>query len=543
MRQLKRAIDMEGAPPAGKGAPMAPKGKGKGSKGGPPPPPKARPGGGKGAAAADAAKHIDEDAAAGPKLKPLFWTSMRQAQTNTVWTKMMPSAQLDMAALEKRFALATAAEQLPISRVPSMADEARKRLRILDERTHHRLSIEFGLLPPPKVLAAAIDNFEDFPESLPTQAVLALHAAVTKEQETLKQLQLLSPFEAESRLDGPESFLWLFAASSERAAKLACGALIVGPAGELRDYRYAGVALGTCCRQLRESSLLQRFLATSLAAGNIINRGTARSGARALVLPDSLLNCAALRESGAADEQAGGRRGLTLVDFVAQALVVEDVRRGIDPRGLQQEAQELLVRVRAAKAVAIEEVDINQALVFAEAERAQQIVVAMPAAAGVERVRAKIERICEEARVAQVLVQGARKELKKTQAFLSAKGDPKSEDWLAGWAQVLDHLVQALGRAQPLVLPATTLASSLGITRVASASCASDYPQVAAVAGATGEGLDMKSLSRTALETSTVPQSAATSLKDPTKPTRPCALFPQSSLPLWHFEDENKENC
>ena len=42
-------------------------------------------------------------------------------------------------------------------------------------------------------------------------------------------------------------------------------------------------------RRLKSSTLVQSFVSTSLAVGNVMNRGTSRQEARAVVLPEALL--------------------------------------------------------------------------------------------------------------------------------------------------------------------------------------------------------------------------------------------------------------
>jgi len=232
--------------------------------------------------------------------------------------------------LAQQFALAEPSRRQAAGNASRRADseEPRKRFRVLDDRTSQLLSIAFNRLPPPEQLTHVLQTLEGFPEDLPAEAVLALNAAVTEQQEPIEQLRQLNVKQVDlAQLDAPERYLWVLASVPSSAPKLACGALLVGPAEELADLRLVWGKVGVCCEALRRSELIQKCISTSLAVGNYMNRGTSRYGARSLVLPDSLLKLDELRgvvNAGvAADEVGGGdARAPSLLDFVVQALVV-----------------------------------------------------------------------------------------------------------------------------------------------------------------------------------------------------------------------------
>lgn len=341
--------------------------------------------------------------------------------------------------------------------------ETRKRLRVLDDRTSQRLAIAFNRLPPPDRLAAIVDTLVDFPESLPVEAVLALNAAISEQREAVEQLRQMNMQDGDiTQLDLPERYLWTVSRVQFCTTKLACGALIVGPARELGDLRYAGMAVGTCCRALRESSLLQRCISTSLAVGNFMNRGTARSDAKAVVLPDSLLKLEELRGVNEGNQSPRNAlsdvRAPSLLDFVAQALVDNvSCASGGGPHALRAETNELRGKVRAAQSVSLEEAEASCLKVCADAERAWNNLAELPKTQAVYLISDKIRWICEEAITARTLVMGAKAELSKTQKWSSAKGKIKSDEWLAGWSDFLQRLADAFGRAQP---PAAAVAVS-----------------------------------------------------------------------------------
>mmetsp|Transcript_18060 Transcript_18060/g.32750 ORF Transcript_18060/g.32750 Transcript_18060/m.32750 type:complete len:138 (+) Transcript_18060:178-591(+) len=77
--------------------------------------------------------------------------------------------------------------------------------------------------------------------------------------------------------------------SNIASVRLACGALIVGSAQELGDLREDIGKVGTCSQELQASQVQKECVSTCLAVGNQLNKGTARSSATGIVLPESLL--------------------------------------------------------------------------------------------------------------------------------------------------------------------------------------------------------------------------------------------------------------
>merc|ERR1719362_1748701 len=340
-----------GTAPAGKAPPgKAPAGKAPPGKA---PPGKAPP------LMSRSASGMSGPAPSGPKLRPLFWTTTRPP-TKSVWTDVHPPAAFDQAQLERQFALA---EARTLTRQGSRSqlhqatnEEPRKRLRVLDDKTSQNLAIAFKKLPAP--------------ECLWSEAVMALHAAVSEQQEPIEQLRQMSiPKEGILQLDMPERYLWVLATVPGSSASLACGSLIVGPAREIKDLRLAFENLSKCCQALRSSELVRKCASTSLAIGNLLNRGTSRSNAIAVVLPDSLLKLDELR--GIVEDPASENgRAPSLLDFVVQALV--------DDAGIQRfkelgpEVDELRTKARAAQTVSLEEAEKNCNAICAAVAKAQR---------------------------------------------------------------------------------------------------------------------------------------------------------------------------
>mmetsp|Transcript_103628 Transcript_103628/g.288488 ORF Transcript_103628/g.288488 Transcript_103628/m.288488 type:complete len:650 (-) Transcript_103628:172-2121(-) len=443
------------APPLGKAGPPRPKAPGAGKA------PPQRPGG----VAACAAF-------SGPKLRPLFWT-VAQAPPQSVWIDLVPPAPFDQAQLERQFALGESrppavAPVVGRSARPPSCDEARKRLRVLDDRTSQLLAIAFNRLPPPERLVGIFDSLEDFPEVLPTEAVLALNAAAVEQHEPIEQLRQLGiPSTGLSQLDLPERYLWVLASEPSSMVKLACGALLVGPARELRELRLSFQKVGVCCQALRSSELVQKCVSTSLAVGNFMNRGTSRSGANAVLLPESLLKLDELRGVAEAPQDAGEGRARSLLDFVAQALVDE---AGTQPmRDLKAEAEDLRGRVRAAQKVSLEEAEASVNQICAAAAKAQKGLAEMARSNGVARLAERVAHVCDEADVAVRLVKAAKEELTLTQQWSSAKSKAKGDEWFAGWLQFLDQLTQAFARAGPPPLRPLTPTAAAAAPEVAPA--------------------------------------------------------------------------
>jgi len=325
----------------------------------------------------------------------------------------------------------------------------------LDDRTSQLLAIAFNRLPPPERLVALVEHLDNFPEALPPEAVLALHAATTEQREPIEQLRQLNiPQAGIAQLDAPERYLWVLACVPGCAAKLACGALIVGPARDLRDLRLAFQKVGACCQALRASELVRKCISTSLAVGNFMNRGTARCGARAVLLPDSLLKLDELRgvvevplDPGTECSRGEGLRAPSLLDFVAQALI--DEASNSRPRDFRAEAEELRAKARAAQTVCLEEAEASCKQVCLAAARARSSLGELAMTPDVSRLAERVRLVCDEADVAAKLVRAAKEELAITQQWSCAKGKVKGDEWFAGWAQFLDQLASALGRTKP----------------------------------------------------------------------------------------------
>lgn len=445
--------------PAGPPPPVPVKGGGKGAaKGGkgprPPPPAVLLPG------------RRPAEVFTGPKLRPLFWTAVAKVADESLWSDMVAPAPFDQAQLERQFAMAEprtpSARRGAAEAGGGAVNESRKRIRVLDDRTSQLLAIAFNRLPPPERLAAVVDSLEGFPEELPAEAVLALNSAVSEQREAVEQLRQLKVGGADiTQLDMPERYLWVLSSVPCCAAKLACGALIVGQAREIEELQREGNIISVCCQAIRTSSLVKKCVSTSLAVGNFMNRGTARCGVQAIVLPDSLVKLDELRGRPLAGEDAaaGESRGPSLLDFVAQAIV--DESRG--SQDLLVQVQKLRGKVRAAQSVCLQDAAANCQRVNSEASRVWKSLGEMqPTTPAVGRLTEKIRLICEQATAATKALADAKAELEKTQTWSSAKGNVKSEDWFREWGNVLDLLNEALGRARPPTpRPATAPCTSM----------------------------------------------------------------------------------
>jgi len=387
----------------------------------------------------------------GPKLKPLFWTVLREVQQESLWASLEPPAPFDQAQLESRFKLLeTKARSLtPGARTPRGSEdaEAQKRVRILDGKTSQNLAIKFKWLPPPDHLATVIDALEGFPDCLPSEGVLALHAAVSEQREPIEQLRHMDLQPADVvRLDLPERYLRMLGSVPLCAEKLACGALIVGPAHEVKDYHNAASMVTTCCRALRETELLQRCISTCFAVGNFMNRGTNRIGA-GIVLPDSLLKLNELRSTLDDEDTPNSTRGDSLLDIVAQALVDDPRNAGRDAEALRTDVEELRLKVKAGRSVSLEEIERRSRSLCVEAERTWTGAQALPPSTGTSRLLDKVGQIRAEANDAHKLVKESQSEIQKTRCYLSAK-DAKDEDWLTRWLSFLEQLERAFEKVK-----------------------------------------------------------------------------------------------
>lgn len=405
------------------------KGGGKGKA--PPPPPKF---GGPPKAAAKAP-------CTGPKLRPLFWTAVAQPPPKSVWQNVVAPASFDLSFLEKNFALTTTAKA-PARAGDSGPDKV-KRHRVLDDRTSQNFAIAFRKLPPPERLAAVVDELEDFPDSLPAEAIIALSEATQQHQEAIEQIRQLKFTDADiGQLDLPERYLWALGRVPFCTAKLACGALLVGSACELPDLRKSGEKVGVCCQALRKSELLQKFASTALAVGNVLNRGTARAGVAAITLPDALLKFDELRTSS--NESSEGRSD-TLLDFVVQAVLNGS---GQDQASLCATIESLLCKTRAAQTVSLEDVEASCRKISQEAAKAKQGLQEVPASIAVASLTDSIQRVNEEAEFAMMFVENARKELAKALQWSCTKTKVvKSDEWFGAWGQLLEQVLGAFARA------------------------------------------------------------------------------------------------
>lgn len=444
----------KGAGKAGKaGPPPAPKGAGKG-----PPPPAKGSGKGKGPPMMPGGAVARLPEASGPKLRPLFWSVVNQVSPDSVFSDLCEPAPFDKGMLERQFTIADSRTPMSCKSANgagsrSGSEEPRKRLRVLDDRSSQMLAIAFRRLPPPDQLAEMVDSLEDFPEGITSEGVIALHSAMSEHKEAVEQIRLVvtNP-DAMAQLDMPEKFLLRLSSVPSCSVKLACGKLIVGSAKELTDLRMNGQKVGVCCQEIRKSKLLQKWISTSFAVGNMLNRGTSRSGVRAVVLPESLLKLEELRGCAPSDDggDAEKDKGPSALDFVAQALVDQE---GVKEGQYLREVESLLAKARAAASVSLEETQTNCRQVNAEASEARKgladlQVPDVPLSPGMARMVERVGTICEEASLAVCIAEKAKDQLAKAQAWSSCKGKVNSNDWFASWVQLLELLPRALGRAE-----------------------------------------------------------------------------------------------
>jgi len=206
-----------------------------------------------------------------------------------------------------------------------------------------------------------------------------------------------------------------------------------------------------------------------------VNRGTARSNARAVVLPDALLKLDELRglqevedspSSGSGNEQKpenSASRGPTLLDFVAQALADEEFLAGAAehrmPLDLKAEAEALRAKALAAKSVCLDEAEANCKQICTASHRARDGLAQLSTGSATQladRVRSakdnlgdRVRHICEEAEEVVVRVRRAKEELVSTQQWSSTKGNPKGNDWFGAWAHFFEQLAAAFARTKP----------------------------------------------------------------------------------------------
>jgi len=398
-------------------------------------------------------------------LRPLFWTAVNQVPEGSLFDELQAPAPFDAQALEKHFALSqpraagSAALSAPPQRRPGQAEEPRKRLRILDEKSSQLLAITFSRLPPPERVASTLRTLEDFPECLPPEGVQSLYTAACEQKEAVEQLRQMDIGPQDmAQLDTPERYLWVLSSIADSSGKLACGALLVGPARELADLRKATEKVVGCCQALKTSDLVRRCASTGLAVGNFMNRGTARCNARAVVLPDSLLKFEELRgvaqeaEEGEGAKQSEGR-GPTLLDIVAQALIDDGGIRSLP--ALREESERLRSHALAAKGVSVEDAEANCKQVCGASSKAYRAIqpdavaaAKLPPSAATLALTDRVRRVCEEAEECADRVQVAKAELAATQKWSAAKAGTKGEEWFSNWALFFEQLGVALSRTR-----------------------------------------------------------------------------------------------
>lgn len=447
---------------AGKGPPskgLVSKGpaKGKGRGAGPPPPSRdastLRPGGTGGATVATLATVT-------AKLRPLFWQTVAQVPEESVWTGVGPPVTFDAALLERRFALADARGKSAKNGAnghPIPGEESRKKLRVLDDRTSQLLAISFNKLPPAEQLTNVVDNLETFPEGLSApEAIMALNTAFLDQRDAVEQLRHMELQESDlCQLDVPERYLWVMGHKPLIAAKICSGALILGLAPELPEWRQACERVMRGCQKLKASTLVRKCISTCLAVGNIMNRGTTRDGARAVVLPDGLLKLDELKGQG----ESEGTSGQSLLDFVSEAIVWEEVMsvRCHEKRlELHREAQDLHDALNAAKGVCLMEAETSCQKIMATARKAHGNLIQESTVMdqSVARLNLRVQRIMKEAKETSEEVAKAKGELKQQMEWFSAKANISSQDWLSSWVQFLELLAAAILRIKlPAELP------------------------------------------------------------------------------------------
>ncbi|CAE7018099.1 FH3 [Symbiodinium sp. KB8] len=388
--------------------------------------------------------------------RPLFWQTVGNVPDESIWSRICKPVPFDAALLERRFALTetrAAITRKGASGNPS-GDEARRKVRVLDDRTSQLLAIAFNKLPPAEHFAQTVESLDAFPEGLPPEALIALHAASVDQKEAVEQLRHMDIPESDIlQLDVPERYLWVLANRPLCTAKVACGALMFGLAPELPELGLACERVITACTALRTSELISQCISTCLAVGNAMNRGTARDGARAVVLPDGLLKLEELRGNNEAD----GVSGQSLLDFVAEAIVLEAVCQSNtreQQAQLRTETWNLRESVRAAQGVCIQEAETNCQRVCLAASRAHFGLAPYLPEPSVGSIAVKVSSICEEAQTTSQRIAAAKEDLKSTMCWLSAKPSTSPSEWLGNWVQFLDQLTSAIERVQlPESLP------------------------------------------------------------------------------------------
>eukprot|EP00913_Durusdinium_trenchii_P021638 g20332.t1 len=423
-------------------------------------------------------------------------------EDESVWSGLTAPVSFDTQLLQRRFALADVARCGTGRSVPGAKGHAgqgdpepRKKLRVLDDRTSQLLAISFNKLPPAEQLTRVLeprlklrefgrgpcDTLEAFPEGLSPEALMALQSAFVEQREAVEQLRQLQVNEADlTQLDLPEStgrwlfwgqwmgcrfleerYLWVLGHYPLAAAKIAAGALLVGLAHELPELRTACERVQTAGQRLRSSTLVKTCISTCLAVGNVMNRGTARDGARAVILPDGLLKLDELKGAQGGD----GSSQFSLLDFVSEAIVMEAaLLRGKEAQmELHQEALHLRDTLHAARGVCLSEAGANCEKISQAAKAALEALQAqMPLAAGammpepredLQRLALRVKKIGLDAKDTREVAK-TKRELKQEMEWFSAKANLSSGDWWSSWVQFLELLAQAILRIKlPAILP------------------------------------------------------------------------------------------
>lgn len=413
------------------------KGKGKGIPPGkapaPPPPPNRKP----------------KAPFTGPKLKPLFWSTVTNVNKEASWalaTEGPGAVKFDEMLIENLFGLPETSNTSPCasrrSQPESGNDRKRRRIvRVLDDRTSQQLAIALCRLPPPDKFAAMVNTFEGFPwDFTPTAgAVHALQVAYEKNWDAIEKMrQQLEQDENDSAvLDLPERFLWELDQVPNVSAKLSCGSLVLG-SSDLPEWRSGLAKVGICCQQLRGSKSLARCLATCLSVGNFLNRGTPRAEARAVVLPESLLKLAEIRSTATSPSKS--EKAVSVLQVITRALLEEEATRG-ESGHFARSVQSLLDHAQSAACIGLEEIfRVMPAKTKEVQDIERKLADIEDAGPGAKRVEMRIRQIVKEANLAARLADGARQEWEVTQKWACSRTKMACESWFALWVEFLGKL-------------------------------------------------------------------------------------------------------
>mmetsp|Transcript_34088 Transcript_34088/g.77752 ORF Transcript_34088/g.77752 Transcript_34088/m.77752 type:complete len:469 (-) Transcript_34088:70-1476(-) len=404
---------------------------------------------------------LGEQASDEPKLRPLFWKSLDQVTPDSLWADPVPAAPFDKSLLEKQFAMPEAKMSTPRG---MSNQESRKRIRVLDDKTSHVLGIAFKRLPAPDRVAMMVDTMEDFPEGLNAEALLSLNTALSEQREVVEQLQQHIREFGLSTLDFPERYLGLVGGIEHASVKLACGALIVGSANELGDLREDISKVGTCSQEIQASQVLKKCISTCLAVGNQLNRGTSRSGAAGIVLPESLLKLDELKATPPDKDSPGSNcpgTNFSALDFIVHAVVAEVGLENVQK--VSSEVARLQDLSRAAQGVALDETETRCKRILTEAAKAREGLTtfrpqeeADPKGRGWVLMYNKVKKVHAEAEFAARLLDLAKGKLVEMQKWSSVRGSVKSEDWFKNWTRFLEQFGRCLSKHQSMENKART---------------------------------------------------------------------------------------